>query len=363
MPNDVNDGLDQPVDDGLGDLLSDAQLSEQDESPEGGESDAQSPETDGAAESDDAKPADEQQEEKPEPKGKDKKSKAKSEDADDDGGEEEVSFTYRGKKYSIDDLKSDPDLRNKVLTGANQQSHYQELYGQTKTEMQKLEDRLKKFEESQAQAAAEAQRRAAQEAGPKLTPEKLNAAYTENVKKMVEDGWLEPDLQELYPNAVSGVMSMRDELFTRINQVEAVLGGLINHTEADIQTRQQYTEKQRHEGMWGKINQIFDHISSEGGIFAPLAQQETRNQFLTELEQSLNPEVEHLISDPRILRNLWIGANHDQLIAEAAAKKAESDAKRNQQLRNAAGEGSGTRRTVTQDKRLAPGEAEGWADL
>ena len=148
-------------------------------------------------------------------------------------------------------------------------------------------------------------------------------------------------MAELYPNAVTGMISMRDEFAVRIDQLERALGAMVEHTQSRNQSEAHQTVQQQFDG-------IFDNLSSQGGIFEPLASEETRKEFLAEVSQKLNPELDHLLSDPSVLGDLWIASNHTKLVAQAEADyKAKLDAltSKNDEVnrRNAAGEGGGSR--------------------
>jgi uncharacterized membrane protein len=80
------------------------------------------------------------------------------------------------------------------------------------------------------------------------------------------------------------------------------------------------------------------------------------------IERTLNPEVDHLLASPHVLRELWIAANHQSLL-EAAEKAKQIDAQRSASARQFAGGGVGGAGGSISDGGPIPGEAEGWADL
>jgi hypothetical protein len=202
---------------------------------------------------------------------------------------------------------------------------------------------------------------AAAPAGP--TPEQLRASYDPVTEDMIKNGWLEQDMNDLYPVAVAGVVSMRDELFTRVAQLENTLAAMVNESQGQRAATVQQTVK-------GRIDGIFDELSSKGGVYAPLESKETRQNFLTHLEKTLNPEIDTLLSDPSVLGELWIGHNHQLLVeqtnAQHAAKLAELEAlKVENAQRLAVGEGGGVAPSAgsTPSTKVYPGEEDTWGDL
>lgn len=358
----VNDAAD---DDGMDDLLIEAGLSP--EEPEGDQPPTPDSEDKSGeqptGDSDDA-PKDEADDKDAEKDPGSDDEAEKPADSPEDSEDEDPKFKYKGKEYTLDDLRKDKKLFAKVFTSAEQQTHFQELHNTEKQEVESLKAQVAALQQVEVQRQAAAQQPSPEEAaaaGP--SPDQLRASYDPVTDEMIKDGWIEADMNELYPNAVAGVVSLRDEAFTRIAQIEAALGQIVQQ-----QQGRQVVETQQ--TVFGKINGIFDNLSSQGGIFAPLESQETRQQFLTHLEKTLNPEVDTLLSDPSVLRDLWIGHNHQKLIeateAKNAAKIAALEAKRVETATQmAVGEGGGVSPSSgppTAPKTF-PGEEDTWGDL
>lgn len=330
------EGYVEDSDDGLDDLI-DAELGPKEEDlPDGEESDKQEEDQQEAPEADEDSAEGPAAEDEPEDEDK---------EPEEEGQSDEVEFKYKGKKYTLDDLKKDEKLRAKIFTSAEQHSHFQSLYDDTRKRMEeqaKLIEELRNAEyQRQQQAVEAARRRDEQDSTAKISPDYLTTVYKDSVKKMVDDGWIEEDISELYPNAVAGVMSMRDEFALRIEQLENAIGMIISEANQEHSVRSRQSLKQR-------FDSIFDQLASEGEIFEPLKSEETRNQFLTEVSQKINPALGPLLETPDALRQLWIAAHHDKLVEQARREyeqkltAAEADkSKRNRQL--AVGEGGGAR--------------------
>lgn len=358
----IKDGpVDEIVeDDGLDDLINAELPVKEDETP-----------PDDKVESDEQKKADDEEkpadEETPKADTVDADEPKKDDEQDDESKSkeepEEPTFKYKGKEYKVSDLETDADLRAKVFTSAEQHTHFQALHEKTQAtvaEQARQIEELRAAEVARQQAIQQAQEA---ESRPVVKPETLTAAYKDSVESLVKDGWIEDDISTLYPNAVAGVVAMRDELMVRVSQLEEALGQVIGG--------QQVTEaKTVQQTVHGKLNSIFDSLAEEGGIFAPLESPETRQKFLTKVSEELNPEIGQLVSDRNVLRKLWIAANPDALTAQIEAEyqrklKEAQDQQTEANRRLATGEGGGSQvnGSVPTPDKVIPGQEEGWADL
>lgn len=308
------------------------------------------------------------EEPRPEPPAADEPAKPEGEEQDpvDGDGKKETpkqTYKYRGREISIDELMADEKLRSDLFTAANQQVHYQELHGENKGKISELENQLNQLigaeQERQRQYAMQQQVTQGPE-GPK--PEQIESAYKAEITELAKTGWISEDMAELYPKEVSNFLLLRDSMNARIAQLEQVVGSIGNTvTHVDQYTQQTRAETAR-ETVERQLNNVFDTIAAEGGIFEPLGTQETREQFLSNIVKVYNPNVKELLDNPENLKQLWIGQNHTALIAAAAKAKEENAAKQVQNRRLAAGEGMGSGPANTAPS-VIPGEAEGWADL
>jgi len=340
-------------DDGLGELLSDAGLPPEENTPDGeGESEAQDTgaDTETEAPAEEEKPTEQDGEETPE----------------DDS--EDVTFKYKDKVYSLEDLKNDPKLRAKVFTSAEQQSHFQKLHEENKAKLDEMQRTIEELRRSRQQEEAQRQQQLQQQQDQstirKVTPDTIRAAYKDQLDQLAADGWLEEDLVDLYPNTAAGFVAIRDELYTRLAQLESAVGMM-------HQNHQTQSVRQAHQTVHDRFNGIFDQLAAEGGIFAPLSDHQERNNFLNHVSNTLNPEIGTLISDPTILRNLYIGMHHEQLVEQARGeytRKTQEQEKKaaDRQRRLATGEGSGLRPGGAPPTGLNPdqqADLEAWGSL
>ena len=354
MPEEMK--LDDLEDDGLGDLVEDFQQADaavvEPESPEQTAPESQQPEGQQA----NAQAPEEAQEPEPE---------TEPEGQGEPEPEPEQTFKYRGKEYSFEDLRKDPDLFTKVITGANQQSHYQELYEKQKQEAEELTRRVQQeaYERQQQVlyeqrlAAQRQQQQQAQQQGGGFTPDILKGHYGRQLDGMVKEGWIEEDVKELYPNVATGMLYLRDTLLNEVAMLKQQVAGLMGYTQ------QQYSEATKSH-VRNTINGIFNEIAAEGGIFEPLKDRQTRNEFIRELQSTVNPEIKAIIENPNILRNLWVARNHQTILKAAEQQRAAAQTVATQKRRLSAAEAPGTKASPARpQKKPTPGEEEGWADL
>jgi hypothetical protein len=285
--------------------------------------------------------------------------------------EEVQTFKYRNKEYSLEDLRKDPDLFTKVITGANQQSHYQELYEKQRQEAEELQrqiqERVALEQERQMRLEAEAQARqqqAAQQGQPQITPDIVKGHYGRQIDQMVEEGWLDGDVKEFYPNTTAGLLYLRDSLLTEIANLKQQVSGLINYASEQQYQQQTTAHESSLQQARRQVNQIFDGIASEGGIFEPLQDKQIRGEFITELQRTVNPPLQAIVEDPSILRNLWLAKNHETLLQIATEKKKSSTVSAEDARRLVTGEGSAnTKASKPKSKAPIPGTEAGWADM
>jgi hypothetical protein len=285
----------------------------------------------------------------------------KAEDSEVDGKQDEEkpkTFKYKGKEYSQQDLLNDPDLFNKVVTAANQQTHYQDLHLESKTKIEQIERKLAEREAAEQEWQRQQAEAAAAAGAPVIKPEHVSAWTKDAIKGFVDDGWVEEDFAELYPNTMSSMAYLRDNMLGRLFRVEAALESYLQHA-----FQKERTETTR--GTWGQLNSAIDSVANEGGVFAPLTDNETRMNFLRRLQETVNPEVEQLIQHPEIIRNLWIAENQEAFVQAASKQRAAAEAAAAAKRRNAAGEGGGVQRAPARQRPQVQefGVDEGWADL
>lgn len=311
----------------------------------------------------------EEQEQKDQPADSDDEPKQESPDLQTEPPQEEEQeetqrkIKFRGQEYSQEDLIRDPKLLNDLVTAANQQTHYQELHGENKKRLEEMQAKIEEFNqfrEMQVQQAEQARREAEalQQQQPQLTPQQLQQHWQPHLDKLAEDGWIEDDIAQLYPNFASGALTFREEVAQRLAQIEGALG----QVSGVFQQAQEQQKVQAASSVMDRIKAHLTKISQEGEIFAPLADPEKQIEFLSQIRDRLNPPVELLLNNPDIMREYWVGSNHETVLASVAQAKQNSNATKQRQRSLAAGEGSSARPAAAAPRAL-PGEEEGWADL
>lgn len=374
------------VEDGLADLFEDDYDGPPPNSKDGSEgetAEAETPKGDDKAVEDEgavseSQPADSGEAESEEKAGRDQPADAEEAKPVEGQGEQAEekpavqTFKYRNKEYTFDDLTKDPDLFTKVITGANQQSHYQELYEKQKAEAEEarriLEQRQLIEEQKRLQAEQEelARHRAAQaqQAQSVITPDAVKGHYGAQVDMMIKEGWLEEDVKEFYPATAAGIMYMRDTLLTEIATLKQQVAGLIGYAQSQQHTAQTTEYESQRQTVQQQINGIFDDISNEGGIFEPLKDKKIRSDFVTELQNTVNPEVKAILENPQILRNLWIAKNHETLMALANKEKVSPNVSPEDARRLVSGEGAANVQAQPKNRdAVLPGDKEGWGDM
>lgn len=280
------------------------------------------------------------------------------------GQEKPVTFKYRGKEYSFEDLQKDQDLFTKVITGANQQSHYQELYEKQRQESAALQQQMQQLAYQQQLEQQQLQQMARQEQAGTISPDVVKGHYNKQLDMMVKEGWIEEDIKELYPNVATGMLFLRDTLLNEVAALKrqvADLSGYTNHQYQESVKQQQEVTKQQVRSV---IENIFNNIAAEGGIFEPLKDRSVRTEFIHELQQTVNPEIQAIIEHPTILRDLWIAKNHATILQAAQAQKkvAQANIEKKRRLASAEAQGSASSSRRGGSKPV-PGTEEGWGDL
>lgn len=174
--------------------------------------------------------------------------------------------------------------------------------------------------------------------------------------ELTKSGWIEEDVAELYPNSAIGILTMRDELFGRLAQLETSVGSFLG----EYQQRQQVDSAT---SVMGQITGYLDGLSKEGEIFAPLSNKETQNEFLSLIRDRLNPPVQLLLQNPEILRDYWVGHNHQALLDSVQKAKQQEKQRITKNRQFSGGEGGGGRPAGGSEKVAKPGEEAGWSDL
>ncbi len=222
-------------------------------------------------------------------------------------------YKYRGREYTLDELVQH-GLLNDALTTAEQFPHLQKKYQEV----------LEQARQAQAPAPD-------RQVPPSLTPEQIRAMYAGQIPQVVQAGFLEGDLAELYPNTVAQMLFHRDLLYDArraIAEVQAQVAQLTGRTvRGDAQA---------------VLDRTLDALTTRDAIYAPLKEPETRRGFLDYLRR-LDPQVARQTPEGGIefdgeqLARLWVAYQHEAILAAARAAAEAERQRRDDERRRAAG--------------------------
>jgi len=223
------------------------------------------------------------------------------------------TWEYRGKQYTLDQLV-ELGVLDDVIQTARQfptiQTKYQSL-----------------LEEKAAPAAPGVSAPAPAPQGP--SGDQILQAYTPEVQKMADAGYIEPEAFEVFPKLVSALMFHRDLLYDVRNAVASIM-----------QSENVRTENSQKESMLNYVGGLCDKVAGEGEHFSILKDGEIRKGFYGYLG-TLNVPINQVTED--FIRKQWVAYNADPMLEAvrlASSGQREADAKTR---RNAKGEGGGVR--------------------
>lgn len=234
-------------------------------------------------------------------------------------------FTVDGRKFTPETLaeaiRRDPEMAHRFATRAEQTAHYQSKYERL------LEERAAPQPQQPAQAPVTPEQASQQR---RIVQAQLKAHYDPIAKQLAAEGQIEPDLVDLYPEAVTGMLYMRDSIqgmAARLSELEASLSQGVRVNTANAAR--------------AEFNSMMDEVASGGEIFADLAKPEERQGFEEFLVQQVNP-LGKVVNVP-FLRQMYAAWKSDVLLAglrEAGKRQQAEDARRRTQ---AAGASAGPR--------------------
>lgn len=224
------------------------------------------------------------------------------------------------REYSVEDLVQSGRLDDLLIT-----------YGKHQSLTQKHEEVRQQLDDLQRKAldAAKPPERA-EEPRPALRPEQVQAAYAPVLAEEIKQGWLEPDVAELYPKTTATVRYHID----RLNGMVQAIEGLAQRFYA-VENKVLGVSP---EDVFGRLDKDLDALAgdAERKEFGVLKEKAVRDGFV-EFIKALDPRVKQ-IQDPEFLRRQFYAYNNDaiQEAMRQAAASSEQDPKRRAQ---AAGEG------------------------
>ena len=182
-----------------------------------------------------------------------------------------------GRRYTREELK-------KALTTREQFPHLQQRY----LELKRAQE-ARDAQAQQPQGQADQMRR---QIPPAQLQAQIRASFDPQVQQAVQDGFIEPDLAELYPNAVANLMMQRDSL--------VAVGSLVQAMQQKIAQYEQSIVSER------VVTDIKSNLTALAGThpaLAPLRDAGVRDQFFGFI-RTLDPRMDQL-GDPEYLTGAW----------------------------------------------------------
>jgi len=232
----------------------------------------------------------------------------------------EPKIKIRGKEYTAAELAAKPDLLQDLAQTYEQFPHLQQKYVQTLEQARQVGQPQAQGQQPPAQGQAQQ---------PTLTPQMLRATYDPQMADLVQAGFLEGDLVELYPDAMANILLMRDLVMDTRAAVANLLG---QQAQAEGASRSAQVNQ--------RIVQGFDSLASQGGPFEPLKDDKVRGEFYKYLYE-LNPQEAQLTPD--FIGRQFVAFNHNVYVEAARQLEAQKKADADRAKRNAGGPGGNAR--------------------
>lgn len=203
-----------------------------------------------------------------------------------------------GRQYTREQLKA-------ALTTREQFPHLQQRY----LELKRAQE-ARDAQAQQPQSQADAMRR---QIPPQQLQAQIRASFDPQVQQAVQDGFIEPDLAELYPNAVANLMMQRDSL--------VAVGGMVQAIQQKIA---EYERQIVGERVVNDIKSNLTALASTHPALAPLRDAGVRDQFFGFI-RTLDPRMDQL-GDPEYLTGAWAAFKKGDFLGSAQALTQNADA-------------------------------------
>ncbi len=243
-------------------------------------------------------------------------------------------YRVLGKEYTLAELEAQGllDQLDSKFTQAEQVAHYQRLF---ERERQAREELDRAARERPAAPVAQDQG---------IPTEQLMAFYQPSIQAAVEAGIIEPDIATAYPKTAARVFYLSDLVSRQGKALAEIVGFLAQARDGNqgAQVRQ-------------ALETMTDGVAKNGPMFAPLADQKTRQEFYAWLGEKVNPPASMLSEE--FLARMWAAYKHTDWIGVAEAAAQAQKAGEEEKRRQAQGEGGGSRPPA------APGKTQKERDL
>jgi hypothetical protein len=227
-----------------------------------------------------------------------------------------TAFKYRGRDYTLAQLEA---LLPSILTTAEQFPHLQTKY----------QEMLERFAQPPQPRGPE---------GPSLSPQQfqanLRAQIQPRLQQVIQNGWMEPDFAELYPNAAAQALYLTanlEDAIGRLVQLEQRVGGMGAST-ASKEAR-------------SVVDTALEAIAGQGALYDGLKDAGKRQEYLAWLAEKVNPVADW--SNPEITRDVlgrqWLAFNAAAILEAAKQTTERAQQERDDAKRRAQGAGGGPR--------------------
>jgi hypothetical protein len=224
-------------------------------------------------------------------------------------------YKVRGKEYSLEDLQSQGLLDN-LITQAEQQVHYQDLYHTVKQQI----DEIKQYQQQQQQQVRPQQPQPVQ-------AEQVVAAMQPHVAQAVHEGFLEGEFASEFPRTASAQMFIYNDYL----QLKQVVAGMYN-----------YFMREQADRAYKGIRQTFDTscdtLVNQHPVYQNLKTPDEREKFFDFLKTTVNPEAGAI--NLEFLARQYLAYQQDHILPTLQNTRQQIAGKKKTKRKLAVGEGT-----------------------
>jgi len=262
-------------------------------------------------------PQEEEEEEETEEEYEEEEEPEAEEEVEEPEEEEPITYKVKDKEYDLDTLVKEGLLDN-LITQANQQAHFQKLYEETKQQLDVIT-------QQPPQPQPQPQPR------PPVSIAQLKAQVMPHVQNAVQQGFIEEDFVEMYPNAAASQMLIYNDYI----QMKAVLMGMYKHF-------MQENAKNAYQSARDKFSSACDSLSSKHDLYQALENEGEREEFFTFLTERVNPEVSALTDE--FLARQYLAYKQESVLEAVRTNKNKRKKTKKKKRKLAVGEGGSPRK-------------------
>jgi len=206
-----------------------------------------------------------------------------------------------------------------------------QTYEQFPTMQRKYQEVLELVRQ-QAQLEQQRQQQPPQPQDPRVQQAQLLAQFAPELGNVVQQGYMEQDYVQLYPNVSAQMLAHRDMLYQ-----------LRRDFDQFTQSYSGTTRKAEATSHRTNLDANLDALAGKGEIYALLKDPTERQNFLQHLVEDVNPTVDRIT--PEWLARQWVAYKHEAIVTGMQAQTERERLERETQRRRAASDGKGSRPT------------------